>query len=245
MGRKSLFTRFENHVRKENASATDTAVGKRLAESAGLLAKYCCKCSVAVTGNSHRKGVAFIGTCYLAQIVLFNRRRGGEAQRLLYENYRHQSHNANDDVARGLSVLEQKLINKFTKMNVIGKRGRTVPILLTATMQSQLELLMKLRDAVGVPSTNRYVFAQPNSDSCLRSSDCLRQFAALSGADQPSLITSTRLRKHVATMSQIMNLKKMNWICWRIFWVMICSFTAIIIDLHKTRWRWRKSPRFS
>lgn len=144
----------------------------------------------------------------LAQIVLFNRRRGGEAQRLLCDNYNHRSRNTNEDVARGLSILERKLINKFVKINVVGKRGRTVPILLTSSLQSQLEQLMKSRNAVGIPATNKYVFAQPNSDSCLRSSDCLRLFVKLSGAEQPSLLTSTRLRKHIATMSQIMNLKK-------------------------------------
>lgn len=67
---------------------------------------------------------------------------------------------------------------------------------------------MNSRAAVGIPGTNVYVFAQSGSNDPIRSSDCLRTFAVCSGASKPSLITSTKLRKHVATMSQIMNLKK-------------------------------------
>jgi len=60
----------------------------------------------------------------------------------------------------------------------------------------------------GISPTNVYVFAQPHSDNCLRSHDCLRINAQICMAQKPELVTSTRLRKHVATMSQIMNLKK-------------------------------------
>jgi len=144
----------------------------------------------------------------LTQLILFNRRRGGEAQRLLCENYRSRNHHVEEDIARGLSDLERKLLHKFVKISVIGKRGRPVPILLTAALQSQIDVLMNSRAAVGIPDTNVYVFAQSGSNDPIRSSDCLRTLAVCSGASKPSLITSTKLRKHVATMSQIMNLKK-------------------------------------
>jgi hypothetical protein len=39
------------------------------------------------------------------------------------------------------------------------------------------------------------------------SSDVIRQFASDSGTEAPSLITSTSLRKHISTTSQILNLK--------------------------------------
>jgi hypothetical protein len=144
----------------------------------------------------------------LTQIVLFNRRRSGEAQRLLCENYGSRNGNANEDVARGLSDLERKLLDKFVKISVVGIRGRPVPILLTASLQNQIDVLMNLRAVVGILDSNPYVFAQSGSNDPVRSSDCLRTFAGVCGASKPHLITSTKLRKHVATMSQIMKLKR-------------------------------------
>lgn len=144
----------------------------------------------------------------LTQIVLFNRRRSGETQRLLCENYRSRNRNVNEDVARGLSVLERKLLDKFVKVTVMGKKGRPVPILLTAVLQNQVDVLMDSRAVFGIRETNPYVFAQCGSDDPARSSDCLRTFAISCGASKPALLTSTKLRKHVATMSQIMNLKR-------------------------------------
>lgn len=41
----------------------------------------------------------------------------------------------------------------------------------------------------------------------LRSADILRKYATECGAEQPELITSTSLRKHVAVISQLLNLK--------------------------------------
>jgi len=144
----------------------------------------------------------------LAQLILFNRRRGGEAQRLLSDSYQSRSQNLEEDVARGLSDLERKLLDRFIKVSVMGKRGRPVAILLTVVLQNQIEVLMKCRSAVGILETNMFVFAQPGSNEPIRSSDCLRSFAVSCGAKKPLLITSTKLRKHVATLSQIMNLRK-------------------------------------
>jgi len=58
----------------------------------------------------------------LTQLILFNRRRGGEAQRLLCENYRSRNHCVEEDIARGLSDLERKLLHKFVKISVTGKK---------------------------------------------------------------------------------------------------------------------------
>ena len=73
----------------------------------------------------------------LAQLVLFNRRRGGEAQRLTVADYSARVRNQNDSLADGLSEFEKKLLNKFCKVNITGKRGRTVPILLTEELETR------------------------------------------------------------------------------------------------------------
>lgn len=53
---------------------------------------------------------------------------------------------------------------------------------------------------------NEYLFAIPNTDnSCLRASETVRKLALASGAKNPSAITSTKLRKQVATVAQLLN----------------------------------------
>jgi hypothetical protein len=64
------------------------------------------------------------------------------------------------------------------------------------------------RSIVEIPPENNYVFARLLSTSPLRASDCLRKLAIQCGAKCPANLTSTRLRKHIATTSQILNLQE-------------------------------------
>ena len=143
----------------------------------------------------------------LAQIVTFNRRRGGEAQRMLLSTYSTANENLGTDVTKCLSQVEQALCKEFRVVHIEGKRGRKVPVLLTKTAQAQIGLLIELRSAVGIPDTNVFVFARKNSLQPYRSSDCLRRFARECGATNASALTSTKLRKHIATMSQMLALR--------------------------------------
>ena len=82
-------------------------------------------------------------------------------------------------------------------------------MLLTTNMKDCVDLLTKHRASAGVNSANPYLFARPNGSdtSFYRGSYCLHESSLSCGAKQPQLLTSTRLRKHVATVSQILNLK--------------------------------------
>ena len=80
----------------------------------------------------------------LTQIVTFNRRRAGEAQRMLVSAYcSDNAENVNDDVRRCLSQIELALCKEFRIIHVEGKRGRRVPVLLT---QSQIGILLELKN---------------------------------------------------------------------------------------------------
>ena len=76
-------------------------------------------------------------------------------------------------------------------------------------MEEAIELNLKFREVVGVSPTNKYLFARcsSNSDSHYRGTDCLRLFAKECGASNPKALRSTKLRKQVATLSQVINLK--------------------------------------
>lgn len=63
------------------------------------------------------------------------------------------------------------------------------------------------RKDCGVLAENLFLFARPHCLTPYRGQDCLRLYASECGAENPELLRSTLLRKHVATLSQILNLK--------------------------------------
>ncbi|XP_063785538.1 uncharacterized protein LOC134933925 [Pseudophryne corroboree] len=143
----------------------------------------------------------------LAQIILFNRRREGEVASMSLTAF--SSRDTSDphkDVDWALSEVEKKLCRHFSRIVTRGKRGRPVPILLTPEMLCALELLVKQREACGVLKDNHYLFARPEALTHFRGSDCIRAFANLCGAKCPESLTSTRLRKHAATLSTVLNM---------------------------------------
>ncbi|KAH3877864.1 hypothetical protein DPMN_001743 [Dreissena polymorpha] len=149
----------------------------------------------------------------LAKLVLFNRRRGGETERIEvvhYENRRNKSEQAPKEVEDSLSETEKVLLRTLSRVEIRGKRDRTVAVLLTPNIQKNIDLLLRYRADAGVDKENAYVFARSNSRSQfpLRSADVLRKFAKEASLECPESVTSTQLRKHVATVVQILNLSK-------------------------------------
>lgn len=147
----------------------------------------------------------------LSKLILFNRRRSGEVQRILEVDFTKRRHcSSNSDVMDSLSQWEQTLCNKMERVEIKGKRGRKVPILLTKEMVEAMELLHSTRQGSGVSKENPYFFARVNHNSKepLRGSDCLRKYALLADTKYPASLTSTKLRKQIATVSQIVSLKE-------------------------------------
>lgn len=147
----------------------------------------------------------------LTRLIVFNRRRQGEvAQLTLHEISKLSKADEQGAVTEKLSPLEKKLNQYFFRIEVRGKRGSTVPILLNSETKDWLDLLVSKRRYLEIPAQNPYVFARPHNGSLyhVRGADCLRQISKECGAKQPELLRSTRLRKHIATMSQILNLKE-------------------------------------
>ena len=132
-------------------------------------------------------------------------------EQMMREHY--NSGNRNDsqiqeEVASSLSSLEQELLKTMTRVEMQGKRGRKVAVLLTKAHQHQMELLNKTRELANTDPGNVYQF--PRSGACktpLCSCMVLRGFASECGAEKQELLTSTCLRKHVAVVTQLLNLK--------------------------------------
>jgi len=101
-------------------------------------------------------------------------------------------------------------------VEIRGKRGRKVPVLLTEQMKQAIELLIKKRPK-DIPECNKFIFARPSRGSVnhLRGCDSLSEnVSELPQLKQPQTITSTRLRKYIATMSQVAALSEndMDWL---------------------------------
>lgn len=146
----------------------------------------------------------------LAQLILLNRRRSGEVQRIFLETYiSAPSEVSQEEVESSLSEMERHLTHQFKRIVIRGKRGRGVPILFTPSLQKSIKLLLETRKVTNyIDKKNTYLFALPNSMSCLRGSDAIRKLSKDCGAKNPENLTSTRLRKQVATVAQLLNLSE-------------------------------------
>ena len=145
----------------------------------------------------------------LSQIILFNRRRQGEVSKMTVADFKEQHSASEDDISRTLSTFEQKLCEVFQRIEIVGKRGRTVPVIFTNEIKKWIDLLVRTRDDVGVDKENKFLFARPyyGSKGHIRGSDCIREYSEDCGAERPNLLRSTKLCFQIATMSQILNLK--------------------------------------
>lgn len=147
----------------------------------------------------------------LAQLILLNRRRSGEIQRIHLDTYTNSiSEISQEEIVQALSPMETELTKSFKRIVIRGKRGRGVPVLFTPHLQKRLQYLLQLRKIVSfINKDNPYLFPLTQSpNNCVRASDVIRKFGDECGAQHPENITSTRLRKHVATVTQLLNLSE-------------------------------------
>lgn len=146
----------------------------------------------------------------LAQIIIFNRRRAGEVSEMTLASFlKRDQTGLHEDVAVGLSAFEQKLVKHFSRVEIMGKRGRRVAVLLNPEVVSAVTLLADKRNVCNVDRDNPFLFGRPQcpSSSFFQGQDCIRIFASQCGAKNPQYLRSTYFRKHVATLSQILTLK--------------------------------------
>jgi len=142
----------------------------------------------------------------LAKVILFNRKRQGEVSRVTVDDYKKKGKAQNSDAELSLTDFERSLLKVFNRLEIRGKKGRTVPLLLTEEVTSWIDALVAAR-VTFVSDSNSYLFASNGEDSHFRGSDVLRKFSIECGAKNPGLLTSTRLRKQVASLAQVVCLK--------------------------------------
>ncbi|KAL8576182.1 hypothetical protein ACOMHN_054276 [Nucella lapillus] len=176
----------------------------------------------------------YLAKVSLSNIIMFNRRRSGEASRMLISDFEAAKSNSQpeDDILEALSEMEKQLVDNFMRVEVRGKRGRKVPVLLTSHMRAEIEELLLHRQQVGVNPVNKYIFARAyfGSEDHLPGHTCLREAVEASGVAHPQDITSTKLRKHLATVSQILNLNDHEL-------EQVCGFLGHNVSVHREFYR--------
>ena len=142
----------------------------------------------------------------MTRVLVFNARRGSEAAELTVEDYLSASSTVDPALVATMTTVEQQLLRRLMVIEVIGKRNRAVPILLTEDMTEAISALRESRETCGVLYANKFLFALPQTTSShLGFYGTLRRVAHKAGLKKPHLLTTTRLRKHLATMAQVYN----------------------------------------
>jgi len=96
-----------------------------------------------------------------------------------------------------------------------GKQNKRCPVLLTDTMIAALDTLEETRTDCGISASNPFIFASLGSqDSQINSWHAMNKMAQEAGCKQPHLISSSRLRKYLATVCQILDFEdyELEWL---------------------------------
>lgn len=104
------------------------------------------------------------------------------------------------------------MTKNFKRIITIGKGSKAVPILFPKNIQEYIELMLKFRRETDyIPKENPFLFALLGSSSkWIDGSNALRKYANLCGAKHPDTLTSSRLRKQIATVLQILSLSEIE-----------------------------------
>ncbi|KAG5881740.1 hypothetical protein JTB14_037527 [Gonioctena quinquepunctata] len=138
--------------------------------------------------------------------ILLNRKRPGELERMLLHTYLNcGNEEAQYEEFERITPSERVLLKKLKRVVIRGKRGRGVPVLFSDDVKNDIEIMLQYRSNF-VPQENLFLFAKANSNTEISGYEILSKFARENGAKNPSAITSTRLRKHLATLTQIFNM---------------------------------------
>lgn len=144
----------------------------------------------------------------LSLLIIFNRKRIGEVQYFLMEDFKRREKIREDsEVYNSLYESEKLLAKNFYHVNVKGKWHTPVPVLINKKMSKAIDFILKLRGIAGVHNSNPYLFGK-GSQGYYNASHAMREAAFECKAKYPQNLTGTQLRKHVATVAQALDLSE-------------------------------------
>lgn len=206
-----------------------------LAEDLTLLRKYLlkegekCRQALQENANEEKAYKNLIEITYV-QLILLNRRRVGELERMTIKVYEENINNTTtNEFDSCISESERHLMKSFKRVVIRGKRGRGVPVLFTEEMKKNADLILQHREQF-VRQKNLFLFPNLNSSTTICGSKAIYKHVRLAGVRNPTALTSTKLRKHLATMSQVISLSRQDL-------EQLADYMGHTADIHKTYYR--------
>ena len=144
-------------------------------------------------------------TYTMTRLILFNKKRFSEIAKLTTNTFRilpNWAVTRDEELLRSLDPLEHHLLNHFDMVQVRGKCNRRMSIVLTPDMTSAVQTVIEQRGNAGIPDENKYVF-ETRGDGTINALTVLHECAKEAGCANPELVSATRLRKYVSTISQV------------------------------------------
>uniref|UniRef100_A0A0A9X9S8 Uncharacterized protein n=2 Tax=Lygus hesperus TaxID=30085 RepID=A0A0A9X9S8_LYGHE len=142
----------------------------------------------------------------MMKLLIFNRKRIGEVDKFLLMDFeRIEQVEEDSDVWGTLDTTEKVLARRFFHVKIRGKLNRGVPVLLDADDVNAISLIIRYRTDGGVGPSNPHLFGRFD-EGTFNGPSTVIEFAKNSGLENPKVISSTRLRKHIATTSQVLSL---------------------------------------
>lgn len=140
------------------------------------------------------------------EVILFNPKRSEDAEGMTVNGFHDWKRGGHVDpvVKDTFSKFDSHLCKTHLRVEILRKNGWKVPVLLPRGMQANIELLYKTRSFY-----SEYLFGRANNScSHYRGSDRMWKLASKWGNKHADLITSTQLRKQLATLFQVLSLKE-------------------------------------
>ncbi len=203
----------EQRLRERDENIPTKADVKRLAD---YVDSEIDKCFFVLSCEYSYENWVYLAQLTMAAIIVFNRRRVGEVQNIKTRDFyrrmiitdQYVAEQCDDENPSDEALINIKKLIK-SRMKIRGKLGRTVPVLLKHTIDNCLKLLIKCRRKAGVPLTNDFLFAlqsQPKKIRIIDACAMIRKFSTLCGAENPTSLRGTKLRKQFASLCSTMNL---------------------------------------
>lgn len=167
------------------------------------------KCFVQLTQKYSYEYWLKLSQLTLVTILVFNRRRAGEMRNINTSDFNVREIIAmqSDIVLDGIPEETRRKIK--SRILIRGKLDRTVAALLKPSWDDCIELLIRHRKDAGIPKSNEFLFALPTQLRRIKVINVwtiMRSFAVACGAQNPSSLRGTNLRKHMASFCATRNL---------------------------------------
>ncbi|KAF5290598.1 hypothetical protein FQA39_LY14664 [Lamprigera yunnana] len=129
------------------------------------------------------------------RLLLLNRKRVGELQRMKLQTYEHSEELKTpnyEEFSDAITPTEKILLKSLKRVVIHGKRGRGVPVLFSEDIQNHMTLLLEARPNF-LKTNNVFLFSNPKSNQPIVGYKILQKHAHLCGAKNPNALTSTKL----------------------------------------------------